>query len=87
MGILSWHKVVELLKEALGFLQSLVPALLPAGMAGALAPGPSLILLQLYSEPTGEPAAKSELSGPRSSSLQSCMKGAVRNEEADQGWE
>lgn len=29
---------------------------MPAGAAGALAPGPGPIFLQLYSEPTAEPA-------------------------------
>lgn len=58
MGILSCHKLAELLKGS----TQLVPALLPAGVIGALALGPGLIILHLYSEPTAEPAARSVLS-------------------------
>lgn len=71
MGILSWHKLAELLEEAVSFPQFLVPALMAAGVVGALAHGPGLIFLQLYSEPTAEPAKQNQIcpgSVPRSSS-------------------
>lgn len=79
MGILRWHKLAELLKEAVS-----IPQILPGCQ---LAPGPGLVLLKLQVNPLQNQQQKQQNqncpgSVPRSSSWHSCMKGewTVRDE-------